>query len=330
MTDEELATVDAEYDVAVVGGGPGGLTTALYTSRLTHDTALIDRGGGRAAMISDMHNVIGVPDSVSGKEFLQTATEQVEAAGGDLIRERVESITPADGGNRQFELSTSNGILAADIVVLATGFTDERPEPPLPRPGRGLHYCLYCDGPLFVDEPVYVMGHSESAAYVAMIMLNFTDDVDLLLRGARPSWSKETGKLLEAHPVSIVEAEIDQMIRDDDDPTWLGGFEFEDGTRRQYRGGFAMYGATYANDLARELGCELTDDGAVVVDETGQTTVDGVYAVGDLTPGPSQVPVAMGEGSRAGIAINKTLRTYPQSLEELSGVSLAEPRPSTD
>ena len=68
-----------EYEVTVVGGGPAGLTTALYTTRLGHDTAMINRGGGRAAMMLDTHNVIGVPEETSGNEFLQTAREQIEA-----------------------------------------------------------------------------------------------------------------------------------------------------------------------------------------------------------------------------------------------------------
>ena len=85
----------------------------------------------------------------------------------------------------------------ADRVVLATGFDDVRPEPPLPRTGRGLHYCLYCDAHVFVDESVDVMGHAESAAHVAAIMLNFTDEVDLLTRGSAPEWSEETAEMLE-------------------------------------------------------------------------------------------------------------------------------------
>src|SRR6056297_1243727 len=87
-----------EYEVAVVGGGPAGLSAALYTTRLSHDTVVIDRGGGRAAMMLDTHNVIGVPEEISGNEFLQTATEQVESYGGDVIRDLVTDITRDDDG----------------------------------------------------------------------------------------------------------------------------------------------------------------------------------------------------------------------------------------
>lgn len=317
-TETDDGAHDRGYDVVVVGGGPAGLSSALYTTRLNLETALVDRGGGRAAMMAETHNVIGIPEEVSGNELLATAKEQLDGYGTTVIRGLVTDVKRTDDGSRRFELRTRDGSLRADAVVLATGFSDVRPDPPLPRTGYGLHYCLHCDGYMFRDEPVYVMGHNDSAAHVAMILLNFTDDVDLLLRGDEPTWSEETDELVRAHPVDIVEAEIESMFKDSDAPAWLGGFEFDDGTTSVYTGGFAVYGSEYHTDLAEALGCERTEDGAVAVDENGQTSVDGVYAVGDLTPGNKQIPIAMGEGAKAGIAIHKELRTYPKSLKELS------------
>lgn len=308
---------ESTHEVVVVGGGPGGLTTALYTTRLNHDTALVDRGGGRAAMMLETHNVIGIPEEVSGTEFLQTAVDQLEHYGTTIYRETVTDIERTGEGSPRFEVTTGETTLWADAVVLATGFNDVRPDPPLPRTGRGLHYCLHCDGYMFRDESVYVMGHNDTAAYVAMILLNFTDDVDLLLRGEEPTWSDETDELVRAHPVAIIETEIAGMFKDEDDPSYLGGFEFEDGTSREYAGGFAMYGSEYNNDLADGLGCELNEDGTVAVDDDGKTSVEGVYAVGDLTPGNNQIPIAMGNGAKAGLAIDKELRTFPKSIEQL-------------
>lgn len=298
-----------EYEVIVVGGGPGGLTTALYTARMNHDTAVINRGGGRASMMQDAHNIIGVTEDISGNEFLSTAIEQIEYYGADHIRGTVTDISERDDS---FEVEADDETYTADRVVLATGFNDIRPEPPLPRTGRGLHYCLYCDGYMFRDKSVYVMGHNTTAAYVSMIMLNFTDDVDLITRGEEPTWDDETEELLHAHPVDVIEEDVTEIYKDDDNPEWLGGFEFEDGTKRDYKGGFAMYGSEYNNELARQLGCEI-EGGEVVVDDKGRTSVKGVYAVGDLTPGRKQIPIAMGEGAKAGIAIHKELREYPKT-----------------
>jgi thioredoxin reductase (NADPH) len=302
-----------EFEVAVVGGGPAGLTAALYTTRLGHETVLVDRGGGRAAMMLDTHNVIGVTEETSGNEFLATAREQVGAYGATLRRGLVTDVSErADG---RFDVTTDAETLVADRVVLAVGFSDERPDPPLPRTGRGLHYCLHCDAYMFVDEPVYVMGHGDSAAYVAMIMLNFTPEVDLLLRGAEPTWSDETDRLIRNHPVEVVEAEVVGMRKREDG--WLEGFEFADGRFREYRGGFAMYGSDYHDDLAAGLGVDLNEDGTVAVDDHGRTSVDGVYAVGDLVPGHNQIPVAMGQGAKAGIAIHMDLREFPRSIEAI-------------
>ncbi|MEF8851438.1 MAG: NAD(P)/FAD-dependent oxidoreductase [Haloarculaceae archaeon] len=309
-----------EYDVVVVGGGPAGLTTALYATRLGQDTAVIDRGGGRAAMMADTHNVIGVTEDVSGVEFLRTAKEQVESYGADVHREFVSAVEPvgADSGDRRFRLETGDATYEARRVVLATGFSDAKPDPPLPPTGRGLHWCLHCDAYMFVDEPVFVMGTGDSAAYVAMIMLNFTDDVDLLTRGAEPAWSEETATMLDNHPVDVIHEDVESVTRDDSG--WLESFTFTDGTVREYRGGFPMYGSNYNTELAEQLGCELTDDGTVDVDDHGRTSVDGVYAVGDVTPGHNQIPVAMGQGARAGIDIHMDLREFPRSTDAIEAL----------
>ncbi len=310
-----MSTSDSdEYELAVVGGGPAGLTTALYGARLGHETVVIDRGGGRAAMMTDTHNVIGVTEEVSGNEFLETAREQVQSYGADFERGFVTDAERTEDG--RFRLSTGNGDILTERVTLATGFSDERPDPPLPRTGRGLHWCLHCDAYMFVDEPVYVMGHGTSAAYVAMIMLNVTDEVDLLTRGEDPTWSEETARMLANHPVDVLHEDV-TGIEKDPDSGWLEAFEFEDGTRREYRGGFPMYGSDYNTDLAESLGCELTDDGTIDVDDHGRTSVEGVFAVGDVTPGHNQIPVAMGQGAKAGLAIHKELRTFPRSAADI-------------
>jgi thioredoxin reductase (NADPH) len=302
-----------EYEVTVVGGGPAGLTSALYTTRLGHDTAVINRGGGRAAMMQDTHNVIGVTEATSGNEFLQTAIEQLKDYGTDYHRDFVESIERTDDG--RFHLVAGNVEVLTDRVVLATGFSDARPDPPLPRTGRGLHYCLHCDAYMFVDESVYVMGHGESAAKVAMIMLNFTPEVDVLTRGHEPEWSEETAAQLEAHPIDVVHEDVESVENGDDG--WLEALEFEDGTRREYKGGFAMYGSDYHTDLAEQVGVELNDDGTIAVGDHGATSVEGIYAVGDIVPGHNQIPVAIGQGAKAGIDIHYDLRTFPMSMDEI-------------
>jgi len=299
-----------EYEVVVVGGGPAGMTAALYSTRLGHSTAVVSRGGGRAAMMKEVHNLIGVTEETSGAEFLRTSQEQLEAYGCEIHRDMV---TSCDRDSDRIVLSGNSSDYTAEAVVLATGFNDVRPDPPLPRTGRGLHYCLHCDAHMFVDESVYVMGYGESAAHVAAIMLNFTDEVDLLTRGDEPTWSEETAAMLADHPIDVVHADVSGVQNGEDG--WLKALEFEDGTVREYKGGFAMYGAEYNNGLAGELGCAINDDGTIEVGDHGQTTVDDVYAVGDCTPGHNQLPVGMGQGAKAGIDVHFSLRDFPRDPE---------------
>ncbi len=317
-----------EHEVVVVGGGPAGMTAALYSTRLGHDTAVVNRGGGRAAMMQEVHNLLGVTEETTGAEFLGTGQEQLESYGCDIHRDMVTTCSRNDSGG--IRLSGNSAAYEAERVVLATGFNDIRPEPPLPRTGRGLHYCLHCDAHMFVDEPVYVMGHSESTAHVAAIMLNFTDEVDVLTRGDDPEWSEDTAEMLENHPIDIVHEDVTGVQNGEDG--WLKALEFEDsvGPRptnsrtesgddsvREYRGGFAMYGAEYSNGLARELGCDINDDGTIEVGDHGQTSVEDVYAVGDCTPGHNQVPVALGQGAKAGIDVHFQLRDFPRDPDTL-------------
>jgi thioredoxin reductase (NADPH) len=99
---------------------------------------------------------------------------------------------------------------------------------------------------------------------------------------------------------------------------WLEALEFENGSVRSYRGGFAMYGADYNNGLAQDLGCETNDDGTVAVDDHGQTSAANVYAVGDVTPGHSQVPIALGQGAKAGVSAHWSLRDFPRDLDTVT------------
>jgi thioredoxin reductase (NADPH) len=303
-----MAVDQQEYEVVVIGGGPAGLSTALYSVRLGHETALVDRGGGRAAMMKDVHNLVGTTEETSGMELLGIGKDQLEEYGCTVLSDRIGSAGRTE--DDRFRLCGTDVDYVADAVVLATGMNDVRPDPPLPRTGRGLHYCLHCDAHMFADESVYVMGYGESAAHVAAILLNFTDEVDLLTRGDAPEWSDDTDEMLGTHPIDVIHEDVTGVQNGSDG--WLKALEFEDGAVREYKGGFALYGADYNSGLATDLGCELNDDGTVEVDDHGRTSVDGVYAVGDLTPGHNQVPIALGDGAKAGISIHWTLRDFPR------------------
>ncbi|AEH36775.1 NAD(P)/FAD-dependent oxidoreductase [Halopiger xanaduensis] len=334
-----MSTDPPEYEVAVVGGGPAGLTAALYTTRLGHRTAVFEKDGGRHASVNHVHNLLGVSENVSGEQLATHAVDQFEHYGGDFYPDAVESVTRLDGGEEndedgdkpRFRLEAAHATVDAERVVFATGFRDRSPDvPELERfTGRGLHYCLHCDAYSLGDGPVFVLGHTESAAHVAMTMLNFTADVDLLLDGREPEWGDETETQLCAHPVERIETAVVSAYEDEtlgeDEPPWLGGLSFGDGTERDYLGGFAMYGSSYNAGLAADLGCELGENGAIDVDERRETSVDGAYAVGDVTHGQNQTTIAVGDGAYAGLAVHKDLRRFPMSVEDLEARGDGDP-----
>ncbi|UPV76221.1 NAD(P)/FAD-dependent oxidoreductase [Halorussus limi] len=334
------------YEVVVVGGGPAGLTTALYATRLGHRTAMVDREGGRYESVASVHNLLGVSEDASGGEITELAIDQLEEYGADYYRDDVRDVARAEGDDAEtdfenesddtrFRVTGESVALRADRVVFATGFTDTPPNVRGLREftGRGLHYCLHCDAYTLGDEPVFVLGHDDHAAGMAMMLLNFTDDVDLLLNDADPTWGDDAAAQVEAHPVEVVEDRVDHAFaeenpdrgsgderRGSDDDPWLGGLEFADGHTREYGGGFAVYGKEYNNELAADLGCDLREDGAIAVDDDRETSVAGVYAVGDVTHGQNQTPVSLGDGAYAGIALHKDLRQFPVPADELDRV----------
>lgn len=317
-----------QYDVVVVGGGPAGLTTSLYTTRLGHRTALFEQVGGRHSTVENVHNLMGVSEDVSGSQLAELGIRQLEEYGTDFHPDSVTAVEEYEGDDGRFRITTGHTSVLAARVVFATGFTDLGPDVAELEQfgGRGLHYCLHCDAYTLGDGSLFVLGHDDHAAEVAMMLLNFTDRVDLLLNGEIPAWSDETDAQVRAHPLERVDAEVVGAFPADADADrpWLGGLTFADGNEREYDGGFAIYGRDYNTELAELLGCELTDDGAIAVDETGETSVEGAYAVGDVTHGQNQTPLAMADGARTGIALHKDLRTFPIPTDELEDVDASE------
>jgi thioredoxin reductase (NADPH) len=193
----------AEHEVAAVGG-PAGQTVVMYSTRLGHRTAPFDRGGGRAAWCRRFTTWSTSPRRRAATS-IQTGKEQLGEYGCDIRREMVTSCSHEDG---KIRLCGNSDDFLAEYVVLATGFNDIRPDPPLPRTGRGLHYCLHCDANVFVDQSAYVIGNGESAVHVAGILLNFTDEVDLLTRGDDPQWGEESDAMLASHPIDVLHEDV--------------------------------------------------------------------------------------------------------------------------
>lgn len=123
-----------EHEVVIVGGGPAGLTAAVYTTRLSYDTAVINRGGGRASLMWNTHNAIGITEDTLGNEFLEIAATQLEEYGAKQYTDRVKTITRADEDDRAFRVEANHRTVLTDRVMLVTGFNDKPSNVPMAQP----------------------------------------------------------------------------------------------------------------------------------------------------------------------------------------------------
>ncbi|XGI83398.1 NAD(P)/FAD-dependent oxidoreductase [Halorutilales archaeon Cl-col2-1] len=302
-----MQKTDPDYDNIVIGAGVAGLSAALYTSRLNHPTLVIDKGGGRINQVRHVHNYIGVTDDNTGDDLQSVGIDQVKKHGGEFVHDKTVDATKEDG---VFHVETDSGdVYTSRALVVATGMMDVFPQVPgLGRfNGHEVHYCLHCDAHLCIDEDVFVLGDDDHAAVVALILLNFTDDVTFLTNGETPELSEEYSEKIEANGIDVVEKEIACAEGDEH----LERLVFEDGESRKFDRGFAMLGGRVNNGILESLGAELNDSGYAVIDDDAKTDIDGLYAVGDVTDENNQIPIGVGKGAKAGLDIHKSLREFP-------------------
>jgi len=234
------------------------MTAALYATRLGHRTALVNRGGGRAAMMQETHNLPRRSGRDQRRGFLGIGTEQLEAYGCDIHRDVVASLRAGPtvvsavrqrgSVRRRVRRPWRRGSTTSAGPAVAAYWPRVALLPPLRRP--------------HVRRQVGVRdGPRRSTAHVAAIMLELHRRGRRVTRGDEPTWVTRTAEMLADHPIDVVPDEVTGVQNGGDG--WLKALEFEDGTVREYRGGFAMYRAEYNNGLARELGCGINDDGTV-------------------------------------------------------------------
>lgn len=186
-------------------------------------TVDVERGSLLVGEVNRVHNLIGVSKETTGSKTTSLALDRLREYGTDYHTAFADSIRK-ERAEREFRVEADSLELLADRVALTTGIRDRPPtlNGLKQYTGHGLHYCLHCDAYDLVDEPAFVFGHIEEAASVAMIFLNFTTDVDLLLNGESPTWNEEVTQQLHAHTVDIVETEAVDVTPDDPERTSPG------------------------------------------------------------------------------------------------------------
>ena len=288
-------------DVLIVGGGPAGLSAALILGRCLRKVLLCDDQQQRNLASDAIHGLLGSNGRSPG-QFLQDAREELlRHESVSIFKTLVTEIEPCEEGFRFAYAEGKRGV--ATKVLLATGLVDELPELPGIEQlyGVSVHHCLYCDGYEYAGELVAAYGKGDKGADLAVMMKHWIKDVVACSDGTEVS--HEARRKLEQHGIEL---RSEAILAAEGNNGKLTTIKFAAGPDLARTGLFFSTGCDQASDLSQRLGCKRNEKGGVITDcMTEETSVPGVYVAGDVSRDVLLVAVAVGEGAKAAVAINK-------------------------
>jgi len=309
-----MQTAKDAYDVIIIGGGPAGLTAGIYTARYGLRTLILEgkRLGGRAAHSHRIDNFPGFPEGISGSELMERFIAQAKKFNVEFKSERVVGLSLMDD---QKEVLTRNDVYQANAIVIATGI--QRKQLMVPGEhrfkGRGVSYCSICDGPLFADKVVAVIGSGSEAVEDALNMVEIAKKVYVIpgVHGFE-ACTKDLDTLLKKKKVELVSGADVESISGADVVTHI---EFKGTTNRTLKvdGVFIIIDHSGTNEMIKEAGVHADESGCIGVDRNHQTNIEGVFAAGDCICGGMQVITAAGEGGRAGLSVLRYIKSMKRS-----------------
>ena len=292
------------FDALVIGGGPGGLTAALYLARFRRSVLVVDEGRSRAATIPCSHNVVGFPDGIAGAQLVASMRRHAERYGAAFATGRVESIehTPQGFG---FSARWSGGAAQGRIAVLATGASDIEPDMPhvaeALRAGA-LRYCPVCDGYEVIGQSVGLLADSVRDVDEALFLRHFTDRITIFVVTPNVRYSDRQQRQLDAAGIRTVHEPVSAIRLSNGSVTLRHG-----DTRTECDALYGALGLKVHSELATALGARADKHGCLWVDEHYQTSIEGLYAVGDVAQGLNQINVAAGGAAIAAAAMHHKL-----------------------
>ena len=298
--------MDDALDCLVIGGGPAGLTAAIYLARFHLDILVIDGGKSRAGSIPCTRNVSGFPDGIEGKKLLERMRTQACNYGARIENEFVTKLE-RDEKSGLYTATWGSGSVTARTVLLATGVSNRRP--PMDEAlhddalARGLiRYCPICDGYEVTDKKIGVIGSDRHGVAEAVFLRSYTHDITLIAPDKRMKLSPDDWALLKAAgiealdgPAQAVAISSEFIVVD----TAEGHYTFDSV--------YPALGSDTHAQLAEQLGASLSQLGNIAVDGHQRTSVPGLYAAGDVVIGLDQISHAMGEGGVAATTIRNDL-----------------------
>jgi thioredoxin reductase (NADPH) len=308
-TPSDLATAHV-YDTLIVGGGPGGLTAAIYLRRFTRNVALVDKGNSRLRLIPVSHNYPGFPEGVPGHILLGNLASQLQRYGGSVMPGEIVDLRIEDGlfvGDYVPEGEENIVQIRAHTVLLATGVADAG----LPIENwreavafGSVRLCPVCDGFDVIDKRIAVATAEVNPVGHALFMRTFSADVILFERGSPTMLSAEDRRRLDAAGVRVVDSPLRAVTLD---ASMKPVLHTEDGEDHEADVFYPMLGENARSGLAAKLGARTAQCDEIVVDDHQQTTVPGLYAIGDVVVGLNQIAVAAGQAARAAVRIHNQL-----------------------
>lgn len=287
-------------NVIIIGNGPAGISTALYTTRAGINTKIIGKDHGALGKASEIENYYGFSEPISGKDLISDGIEGARRLGAEIISDEVLGITY---GNK-LTVITNSGEYEADSVVLATGTSRTTPKIKGLKEyeGHGVSYCAVCDAFFYRGKDVAVLGNGNYALHEAMELLPTSNSVTILTNGKEPDFQvPETIKINTNIIDSISGNDVVEEIY------------FQNGDNLPISGLFIAIGVAGSTDLAKKIGAE-TQNNKIIVNENMSTNIPGLYAAGDCTGGLLQISKAVYEGAKAGTEIIKHLRNNSQKI----------------
>jgi len=299
------------FDCVIVGGGPAGLTAAIYLARYLRRTCVIDDGSSRALLIPESHNYPGFK-GIAGPELLRRLHEQAAQYGAHFVRGRVEELKhEADG---TFVASVAGEPIQARRVLLATGIVDEKPAvgglKEVVYQGA-IRFCPICDGYEALDKRIGVLGPVKTACTKALFMRTYSADVTLLATDDPQSAGAELHAKLEDAGVLLAPKPVVAVERKDEGVAAV----LQDGERYQFDTLYPALGTDVRSGLATALGARCNDSGNLFVDNHQHTSVVGLYAAGDVVTDLHQISVATGHAAIAATAIHNSLERNLRDVE---------------
>jgi thioredoxin reductase (NADPH) len=298
------------YDVIIIGGGPGGMTAAIYAAKREMKTLLIEKGpfGGYMLLTNKIENYPGFL-KVSGSELSEKMEEQVRSLTVDIVS--AEAMKLHLEGNIK-KVDTTEGTYEGKAIILAVGGGHKKLEVKGEKEytGRGVSYCSTCDAPFYKGRTVAVVGGGNSAISDALYLSDVAKKVYLIhRRDALRAEETRQAELRKRGVEILLNTGIDEIAGD----KLVNAIQIRDLSDNQVKriavdGVFISIGTVPHSELAKDAGVKLDDKNFIKVDRNQETNVEGVFAAGDVTGGVLQISTAVGEGCIAALSAYKYVK----------------------